>query len=50
MPEVKDFLFYSNTPHEMEDVFQPLIEKYPQFEIVFSGNPDIIWDQYDSFG
>tara|TARA_A100001015_G_scaffold21502_1_gene24409 strand:- start:3590 stop:4030 length:441 start_codon:yes stop_codon:yes gene_type:complete len=50
MPKVKDYLFYSNTPHEMGDIFQPFIKEYPQFKVEFSGHPDEEWDQYDSFG
>ena len=50
MPKVKDYLFYSNTPHEMGDIFEPFIDEYPQFKIEFSGHPDKEWDQYDSFG
>lgn len=50
MPKVKDYLFYSNTPHEMGDLFEPFINEYPQFKIEFAGNPDKEWDQYDSFG
>ena len=49
MPGIKDYLFYSNTPHEMGDIFQPLVEKYPQFKVEFAGNPDTDWGQYDDF-
>lgn len=50
MPKIKDFILYSNTPEKMGDIFQPFIEKYPQFKIEFAGHPDEVWDQYDSFG
>lgn len=50
MPEIKDFIFYSNTPHEMGGIFESFLDDYPQFNIKFSGNPDATWNQYESFG